>query len=170
MIYLWLNIGVLPFWLLLIFFPQTKICQIFTTSIFPLFIFSLVYGYLIFEIYKSGYNFLDNFNLYLGFDELINLFSEKDFLILFWIHFLSINLFCGSWMVKDSQKIGVSKFLTFFPSGRWDIIFDNNRIIKLPRKNVLPLINKVELLLKDQNFDKKVIDLRIKNKIILSNE
>ena len=115
MIYLWLNIGVLPFWLLLIFFPQTKICQIFTTSIFPLFIFSLVYGYLIFEIYKSGYNFLDNFNLYLGFDELINLFSEKDFLILFWIHFLSINLFCGSWMVKDSQKIGVSKFLTFFP-------------------------------------------------------
>jgi len=115
MIYLWLNIGVLPFWLLLIFFPQTKICQIFTTSIFPLFIFSLVYGYLIFEIYKSGYNFLDNFNLYLGFDELINLFSEKNFLILFWIHFLSINLFCGSWIVKDSQKIGISKFLTFFP-------------------------------------------------------
>ncbi len=71
---------------------------------------------------------------------------------------------------KTSFNLSEIKFLTFFPSGRWDIIFDNNRIIKLPRKNVLPLINKVELLLKDQNFDKKVIDLRIKNKIILSNE
>ena len=28
MIYLWLNIGVVPFWLLLIFFPQTKLCKI----------------------------------------------------------------------------------------------------------------------------------------------
>ena len=62
------------------------------------------------------------------------------------------------------------KFLNFFPSERGDIIFNNDRIIKLPRKNVFKLINKVELLLKDQNFDKKIIDLRINNKIILSDE
>ena len=62
------------------------------------------------------------------------------------------------------------KFLNFFPSGRWDIVFNNNRIIKLPRKNVLKLLAKAELLLKDQNFDKKIIDLRINNKIILSDE
>ena len=71
---------------------------------------------------------------------------------------------------KTSFDLSEIKFLIFFPSGRWDIIFNNDRIIKLPRKNVFKLINKAELLLKDQNFDKKIIDLRINNKIILSDE
>ena len=71
---------------------------------------------------------------------------------------------------KTSFDLSEIKYLNFFPSKRWDIVFKNDRIIKLPRKNVLRLINKAELLLKDQNFDKKIIDLRIKNKIILSDE
>ena len=115
MIYIWLNFGILPFWFILIFFPQTKICRIFVTSIFPIIIFSAVNLYLIIEIYKTGFNLLNNFNLYLGFDELSNLFSEKNFIILFWIHFLAINLFCGSWLVSDSYKFNISKFLIFIP-------------------------------------------------------
>ena len=115
MIYLWLNIGVLPFWLLLIFFPETKLCKIFTTSIFPIFVFSLIYIYLIYLIFKSGYNFLDNFNLYIGIKDLAALFSDSSFLILFWIHFLAINLFCGSWIVNDYQKFNISKFLILIP-------------------------------------------------------
>ena len=115
MIYLWLNIGVLPFWFLLIFFPQTKICKIFTTSIFPIFILSMIYCYLIYTIFKNGYNFLDNFNLYLDIKNLVALFSDSSFLILFWIHFLAINLFCGSWIVNDYQKFNISKFLIFTP-------------------------------------------------------
>ena len=71
---------------------------------------------------------------------------------------------------KSSFNLNEIKFLIFFPSGRWDIVFNNNRIIKLPREDAFKLINKVELLLKDQNFNKKIIDLRINNKIILSNE
>ena len=71
---------------------------------------------------------------------------------------------------KNSFDLSEIKFLNFLPSGRWDIIFNNDRIIKLPRKNVFKLINKAKLLLKDQNFDKKIIDLRINNKIILSDE
>ena len=35
MIYLWINIGVLPFWLILIIFPQSKICGLLVTSILP---------------------------------------------------------------------------------------------------------------------------------------
>ncbi len=115
MIYLWLNIGVLPFWLLLIFFPQTKLCKIFTTSIFPIFIFSLIYVYLFYVIFNNGYNFLDNFNLYIGIKDLADLFSDSSFLILFWIHFLAINLFCGSWIVSDYQKFNISKFLILIP-------------------------------------------------------
>ena len=114
-IYLWLNIGVLPFWFLLIFLPQAKFCKIFVTSIFPLLILSIINLYLIFEIYKSGFNLFDVFNLYLGLDDLSNILSDKNFIILFWIHFLAINLFCGSWIVRDSQKLNVPKFLTFIP-------------------------------------------------------
>ena len=114
-IYLWLNIGVLPFWFLLIFFPQTKLCKIFVTSVFPMLIFSIIYLYLIFEIYKSGYNLFYRFNLYLGLNELLNLLSDENFLILFWIHFIAINLFCGCWIVRDYLKINMPKFLAFFP-------------------------------------------------------
>jgi len=115
MIYLWLNIGIIPFWFVLVFFPQSKICKIFTISIFPILIFSMIYCYVIYLIFQAGYNFLNNFKLYLGIKELLNLFSDSSFLILFWIHFLAINLFCGGWIVNDYQKFGISKILIFFP-------------------------------------------------------
>ena len=115
MIYLWINIGVLPFWFLLIFFPETKLCKIFVTSVFPILIFAVVDLYLIFEFYKAGFNLFDNFSLYLGLDQLINLFTDSNYIIIFWIHFLAINLFCGSWIVRDYQKFGMSKYLTFIP-------------------------------------------------------
>tara|TARA_B100000029_G_scaffold380130_1_gene375067 strand:- start:879 stop:1352 length:474 start_codon:yes stop_codon:yes gene_type:complete len=115
MIYIWLTLGVLPLWILLIFFPQIKITKIFVTSIFPLIFLAAVNSYLIFTIYRNEINYLDAFNLYLNFDELLILFSDKNFAILFWIHFLAINLFCGSWIVRDYQKINMPKFLAFFP-------------------------------------------------------
>tara|TARA_B110000027_G_C15813422_1_gene166692 strand:+ start:20 stop:493 length:474 start_codon:yes stop_codon:yes gene_type:complete len=115
MIFMWLNIGVLPFWLVLIIFPQSQICRVFITSIFPVLILSLVYGYLLYIFFKEDYNFIINFELYLGLDAVSNLFANKEFIILFWLHFLTINLFCGGWMVKDSQKFGINKILVSFP-------------------------------------------------------
>jgi len=115
MIYLWLNFSILPFWLILIFFPQSNICKYLVTSIFPYLVLSIIYIYLLFENYQNSYNFLGNFNLYLGIDDLIDLFNDKAFLVIFWIHFLAINLFCGSWIVKDSSRLMMPKFLTFLP-------------------------------------------------------
>jgi len=115
MIYLWLNFGVLPFWFMLLFFPQTKICRIFVTSVFPILVLATIDLYLIFQISKNGLNFFEGFNLYLGIDELLNLFSDKNYIIIFWIHFLTLNLFCGSWIVKDYQKINMPKALAFIP-------------------------------------------------------
>jgi len=115
MIYLWLNLGVLPFWLILIFFPESRICSIFVTSIIPTLIISSVYCYAIYIVYLNGYDFFDNFNLYLGIGSLISLFESSSFAILFWAHFLGINLFCGSWIVKDYQKYNISKLFMFFP-------------------------------------------------------
>tara|TARA_B100000674_G_C37734192_1_gene865729 strand:- start:114 stop:587 length:474 start_codon:yes stop_codon:yes gene_type:complete len=114
-IYLWLNIGVIPFWLVLVFFPSSKICSFFVSSIFPIVIFSSIYLYLIYFFFVSDYDFTSNFALYLSLDNLKDLFSNDGFLIIFWTHFLAINLFCGSWIVKDSQKYNISKYLVFFP-------------------------------------------------------
>ncbi len=115
MIYLWLNLGVIPFWIILIFFPQSKICNYIVVSIFPFFLLSLIYSYLLYLFYMTGYNYNQNFSLYLGLDDLRNLFSENAFLLLFWIHFLGVNLFCGCWIVKDSQKFNISKYVNFIP-------------------------------------------------------
>ena len=115
MIFLWLNLGVLPFWLILVFFPQSQICRVFIASVFPTFIISLVYSYLLYVLYNEGYDFFKNFELYSGLSSILNLFADKSFLILFWSHFLAINLFCGGWIVKDSQKFGINKILIAFP-------------------------------------------------------
>ena len=115
MIFLWLNLGVLPFWLILIIFPQSQICRVFITSIFPIFILSLSYGYLLHLFFNEGYDFIQNFELYLGLDAVSNLFTYKAFVILFWTHFFSIFLFCGGWIVKDSQKFGINKILVSLP-------------------------------------------------------
>ena len=115
MIFMWVNLGVLPFWFVLIFFPQSQICRVFTTSIFPIFILSLAYSYLLYLFFNEDYDFIRNFELYRGLDAVSNLFTDKAFIILFWLHFLAINLFCGGWIVKDSQMFGINKFLMFLP-------------------------------------------------------
>ena len=114
-IFMWLNLGVLPFWLVLIIFPQSQICRVFITSIFPIFILSLVYSYLVYLFFNEDYYFIRNFELYLGLNAVSNLFTYKEFIVLFWLHFLAINIFCGGWIVKDSQKFSINKILVSFP-------------------------------------------------------
>ena len=115
MLYYWVNLGVLPFWLILIFFPQSHISKIFVTSIFPVFVLSGTYVFILYKSYLNSYDFIANFNLYLGLDNVSDLFSNKSFLITFWVHFIAINLFTGGWIVKDSQKFQINKILLFFP-------------------------------------------------------
>ena len=114
-LYYWVNLGVLPFWLILIFFPNFQITKIFVTSIFPIFLLSSAYILMLYKSYLSSYNFLDNFNLYLSINDLTNLFSNQPFLILFWIHFISINLFTGGWIVNNAQKYSINKTLLSIP-------------------------------------------------------
>ncbi len=114
-LYFWVNLGVLPFWLLLIFFPSSNLGKYFVTSIFPFLLLGGTYIFVLYKSYLSSFDFIGNFELYLGISYLTNLFSNKLFLILFWIHFVSINLFVGGWMVKDSQKFLINKVLLAFP-------------------------------------------------------
>ncbi len=115
MLYYWVNLGILPFWLILIFFPQSHLCRYLVTSIFPIFLLTGAYIFLLYKTYLNSYDFVSNFNLYFGIDNLSDLFSDKSFLMMFWIHFISINLFTGGWIVKDSQKFSINKFLLLLP-------------------------------------------------------
>ena len=114
-LYNWVNIGVLPFWLILIFFPRSHLSRYFVISVFPIFILGGTYIFVLYKSYLNSFDFVGNFNLYMGIDEISDLFSDKNFLIMFWIHFISINLFVGGWIVKDSQKFMINKFLLFVP-------------------------------------------------------
>ena len=115
MLYYWVNLGVLPFWLLLIFFPNSHLSRYFVTSIFPFFILGGTYIFILYKSYLNSYDFFGNFTLYLGIDEISNLFTDKIFLMLFWSHFISINLFTGGWIVKNSQKYSINKILLIIP-------------------------------------------------------
>ena len=114
-LYFWVNLGVLPFWLILIFFPSSNINKFFVTSILPILLLSGAYIFALYKSYLNSYDFISNFELYLSMSNLSNLFSNNLFLILFWIHFVSINLFVGGWIVKDSQKLYINKILVAFP-------------------------------------------------------
>jgi hypothetical protein len=114
-LYMWINLGVLPFWLILIFFPQSHICRFLVTSIFPIFLLSGAYIFILYKSYLIGYDFDSNFLLYLGLDELSRLFEDNFYVMVFWTHFIAINLFLGGWMVKDSQKFYINRFLTAVP-------------------------------------------------------
>ena len=114
-LYYWVNLGVLPFWLMLIFFPQSQLCRYFVTSIFPIFVLSGAYIFMLYKSFLSGYDFYGNFDLYIGINKISNLFSDETFLIMFWIHFISINLFTGGWIIKDSQKFSINKIILIIP-------------------------------------------------------
>ncbi len=114
-LYMWINLGVLPFWFILIVFPQSHLSRIFVTSIFPFFILSGVYIFILYKSYLIGYDFDGNFSLYLGLTELSRLFEDHLYIMIFWTHFIAINLFIGGWIVKDSQMFSINKILMAVP-------------------------------------------------------
>jgi len=114
-IYLWTNFGVLPFWLMLIFIPNARITKIFINSIILPLIISSTYIFIIYTMILSDESMSDFFKLYLSLDNLYTLFATEGFLLVFWLHFVIINLFIGTWISKDGIKYGISKKIVFFP-------------------------------------------------------
>jgi len=61
--------------------------------------------------------------------------------------------------------------LYYFPNKRWNIKTNNNVIIKLSDTNILESLNIAKNIISNKNFiNKDIIDLRISNFIITSNE
>ncbi len=114
-VYMWANLGVLPFWLMLISFPNSKITQIFTNSIVLPLVFSTIYIYIFYQIILLEDPLLDIFKLYISLEDLYVVFSSEKFLLIFWLHFLTLNIFLGSWISRDAFKNNMSRKLTFIP-------------------------------------------------------
>ncbi len=112
-IFLWTNFGIIPFWLLLIFMPKHKITQILINSIILPLILSSLYVYLVYQATLLDESIFDIFKLYLSLDNLYTVFATESFLLIFWIHFVSINLFLGSWVSRDSIKYNIPKVIAF---------------------------------------------------------
>ena len=56
----------------------------------------------------------------------------------------------------------------FFKSNRWDILTNNNILIKLPLENSLVALNLAYKIIEDDQVDKKIIDLRVKDRLIIN--
>jgi hypothetical protein len=110
-IYFFANWGVIPFWLLLVAFPNHQITNLFVQSVIIPLLLAAGYAYLSYNIYLDG-NIFNGFELYNGLDGLYSMFSNEAFLLIFWLHFLAISLFVGAWIVRDSRKYFIPKILT----------------------------------------------------------
>ena len=115
LIYLWTTLGVLPFWLMLIFIPNSKITQVFVNSVILPLILAAAYGFTVYQAILLEESFLDIFKLYSSLDDLYTVFAAASFLLFFWLHFTAINIFVGSWLSKDALKYGISKKIVFVP-------------------------------------------------------
>ena len=59
------------------------------------------------------------------------------------------------------------KTLYFFPSGRWDILTNNDILIRLPQEHIVTSLNLSKKLIDNGNFkDNKSIDLRVRNHLV----
>ena len=114
-IYLWTNFGILPFWLMLIIIPNSKVTQILINSVILPLILSITYVYVIYQTILLDEPIFDIFKLYLSLDNLYTVFATESFLLVFWLHFLTLNLFLGSWVSRDGVKHNMSRGLVSFP-------------------------------------------------------
>ena len=71
---------------------------------------------------------------------------------------------------KSDLEYDKIKEIFFYPSGRIDIKNKDNVLIKFPIENLERALNQVNKLIKNKNFSNNVIDLRVPNQLILSNE
>ena len=114
-IYLWINFGILPFWLMLIIIPNSKFTQFFVNSIILPLILTTIYVYIIYQTILLDEPISEIIKIYLSLDNLYTVFATESFLLVFWLHFLTLNLFLGSWISRDGVKYNMSRGLVSVP-------------------------------------------------------
>ena len=114
-IYLWSNFSILPFWLMLIIIPNSKFTKFFVNSIILPLILSTIYIYIIYQTILLGEPISEIIKIYLSLDNLYTVFATESFLLVFWLHFLTLNLFLGSWISRDGVRHSMPRGLVSVP-------------------------------------------------------
>ena len=114
-IYLWTNLSLLPLWFMLIIIPNSRFTQFFINSVILPLIFTTLYIYIIYEYILMDIAISDFFGLYFSLDNLYTIFSNESFLLIFWLHFITLNLFMGSWISRDGFRNNMSRTLVSIP-------------------------------------------------------
>jgi len=114
-IYLWTSFGILPFWLMIIVIPNSKFTQFFVNSIILPLILATTYIYILYQAFLINEPIFSIFELYLSLDSLYTIFATESFLLIFWMHFLALNIFLGSWISRDGVKHNISRGIVSIP-------------------------------------------------------
>ena len=110
-IYFWSNLGILPFWLMLIFIPNSKFTQILVNSVIIPLILATAYIYVFYQTILLDESFLEIFTIYSKLENLYTVFATESFLLIFWLHFLALNIFLGSWVSRDGIKYNMPRII-----------------------------------------------------------
>jgi hypothetical protein len=106
--YMALNLGVLPFWALLIALPHASITERLVHSIALPLILGVTYAWLLATALTSpapeGAGFAT-------LDALMKTFSVEIALVAGWAHYIVFDLFVGAWQARDAQRVGLNHLL-----------------------------------------------------------
>ena len=95
----------------MIFLPNSLLTKFLVHSIIVPILLGAAYIFIVYKIYLNE-NIFDGFGLYFGIENLYAVFSDENFLLIFWLHFLALSLFIGSWISRDSIRYSVPKLLS----------------------------------------------------------
>ena len=117
------------------------------------------------QIYQNNKFYITDNNDQISYKE-IDLLKSKNLPIIFGNH-QKFKLFFEE-LRKNNFKLDEIKSFYYFDVGRWDIMLNDERLIKLPEKDYQFVLSDVNLILTDKKFSKyKVFDYRVKDQLIL---
>ena len=70
-------------------------------------------------------------------------------------------------IIQSEFKYNEIESILYFPSKRWDLKLKDETLIKLPSNNLTKSLKLAYLIKKKNNKNIRVIDLRIKNRIVI---
>ena len=106
--YLVLNLGILPFWALLIFMPRAQITDTLVHSVMMPLVLGVTYAWLLATALSlpapegAGFTSLEG---------LLKLFTVEMALVAAWSHYIVFDLFVGAWEARDAQRVGMNHLL-----------------------------------------------------------
>lgn len=105
-IYQWANTLTLLPWLLMMLAPNWKWTRKIILRLFFPALFALAYLILFILFFKA-----DTFSNFSTLEGLAEVFSQKDAILVGWLHYLAFDLLVGTWEFADSKKVGIPHLL-----------------------------------------------------------